>query len=327
MEKKLGMTICEKEQGMTVERYLFSCAGFSRAQIRSMKFRENGICLNGRRVRVTECLHAGDCLELLLEEDKTSFSRLASCPLPLQILYEDEDVLAVHKPAGIAVHPAHGHYADTLANRVMAYFEQKEERVQIRCIGRLDLETSGIVLFAKNQVAAARLWMQREKGQLEKQYLALCEGSFEKMPKGTVEASIAPLSGSLMKMCIHPGGKAAVTHFCVERQYERAALLRMQLETGRTHQIRVHMAYLGHPLVGDKLYGQGGADMERAALHAERMEFRQPFTGERIFIRAEIPEDMKQCLERQALEKDAQMSEGRGLLQYKVREERTIWNG
>ena len=207
----------------------------------------------------------------------------------------------------MAVHPSHGHYQDTLANQLAYYFRKNTQQVEIHSIGRLDLETSGIVLFAKHRAAAARLSRQREDGRLQKTYLAICSGIFAEK-NGTLNGAIALLPGSLMKMCVSKDGKPAVTHYQVQKQYMEAALVQLTLETGRTHQIRVHMADAGHPLIGDRLYfadtdQKADVDAEncftgikRAALHASRICFYQPFEGKRITVEAPFPEDMKKCL-------------------------------
>lgn len=309
MAKRLKMTISGEDSGKTIEAYLKTCGGFSKAQIKSMKFRENGICLNGIQSRVTEKVKEGDVLELLADDGSKNSDHLISHEIMPDVLYEDEDVIAVNKPAGIALHPSHGHYRDTLANQIAGYLRRKQEDVQVHSIGRLDKETSGVVLFAKNRIAAARLSKQRETGKLRKQYLALCKWPQECSENEHIEKErreheyriisepIAPLSGSLMKMCVHPEGKPAVTHYRVERCFKEAALLRLWLETGRTHQIRVHMAHLGCPLLGDLLYGSfENADLKRAALHAEILEFFQPFTGKKIQVKAKLPQDMKDYL-------------------------------
>ena len=306
MNKKTYL-IEKAEKGLTIQQYLKQIAGFSNAQIRSMKFTENGICLGGQRVRVTTRLSEGDVLEVLLETKSSSSAHLLSFEQMPDILYEDADVIAVNKPAGMAVHPSHGHYQDTLANQLAYYFRKNTQQVEIHSIGRLDLETSGIVLFARHRAAAARLSRQREDGRLQKTYLAICSGIFAEK-NGTLNGAIAPLPGSLMKMCVSKDGKPAVTHYQVQKQYMEAALVRLTLETGRTHQIRVHMADAGHPLIGDLLYFADTdqkadvdaencfAGIKRAALHASRICFYQPFEGKRITVEAPFPEDMKKCL-------------------------------
>lgn len=313
MNNKKLYSIEKTEEGMQIQKYLRE-AGFSKAQIRSMKFMEGGICLNGQRERVTAVLKAGDVLEVLLAMKEGASSHLLSLEKMPEILYEDEDVIAVNKPAGIAVHPSHGHYLDTLSNQLAYYFRMSGQRVEVHSIGRLDLETSGIVLFAKHRAAAARLSAQRETGVLQKQYLAICSGRFEQK-SGCKRGAIAPVPGSLMKMCVSESGKRAVTYFEVEKQYAHAALVRLELKTGRTHQIRVHMADAGHPLLGDRLYGiraeaqaetsaprpgegkQYGSQMQRAALHAGKMTFRQPFCEKEVTVTAPFPEDMQIRLE------------------------------
>ena len=217
MNKK-NYLIEKAEKGLTIQQYLKQIAGFSNAQIRSMKFTENGICLGGQRARVTTRLSEGDVLEVLLETKNSSSAHLLSFEQMPDILYEDADVIAVNKPAGMAVHPSHGHYQDTLANQLAYYFRKNTQQVEIHSIGRLDLETSGIVLFAKHRAAAARLSRQREDGRLQKTYLAICSGIFAEK-NGTLNGAIAPLPGSLMKMCVSKDGKPAVTHYQVQRQY------------------------------------------------------------------------------------------------------------
>ena len=205
MNKKTYL-IEKAEKGLTIQQYLKQIAGFSNAQIRSMKFTENGICLGGQRARVTTRLSEGDVLEVLLETKNSSSAHLLSFEQMPDILYEDADVIAVNKPAGMAVHPSHGHYQDTLANQLAYYFRKNTQQVEIHSIGRLDLETSGIVLFARHRAAAARLSRQREDGRLQKTYLAICSGIFAER-NGTLNGAIAPLPGSLMKMCVSKDGK------------------------------------------------------------------------------------------------------------------------
>lgn len=248
----------------------------------------------------------------------------------LEILYEDQDILAVNKPAGLVTHPSGSHYSDSLSNQVAAYFRSKDEPTKVRSIGRLDKETSGILLFARNQTAAARLQKQRENGISEKTYLAAVSGSMLEDTDGTFHAITTPLApdpDNRLKMVISPGSslpgsKPAVTLYSVLKSTApgsriSASLVMLRLKTGRTHQIRVHMASLGHPLLGDSLYHLSGTTnlFSRAALHAWKLKFHPPFpAGEttsgilssmpctenakkEISLEAPLPEDFKKFYE------------------------------
>lgn len=248
----------------------------------------------------------------------------------LEILYEDQDILAVNKPAGLVIHPSGSHYSDSLSNQVAAYFRSKDEPTKVRSIGRLDKETSGILLFARNQTAAARLQKQRENGISEKTYLAAVSGSMLEDTDGTFHAITTPLApdpDNRLKMVISPGSslpgsKPAVTLYSVLKSTApgsriSASLVMLRLKTGRTHQIRVHMASLGHPLLGDSLYHLSDTTnlFSRAALHAWKLKFHPPFpAGEttsgilssipctenakkEISLEAPLPEDFKKFYE------------------------------
>lgn len=276
--------VADMDAGRTAGNYL-TRLGFTKKQISRMKFFPDGITVNGEKVRVTKLLQAGDLLTVRLEEEARGSDHLEAEAGALEILYEDTDLIAVWKPAGLVVHPAHGHFQDTLSNRLCGYFRAKGEAVQIRSIGRLDADTSGILVFAKNQVAAQRLWRQREDGSFCKEYRANCEGVFEEEAQRRIQqidAPIAPAPGELMKMCVDPSGRRAVTRYRVLRQHASWAEVWLQLETGRTHQIRVHMEFIGHPLVGDPIYGNGKEGRTHAELCAFRARLRQPFSGEWI---------------------------------------------
>lgn len=248
----------------------------------------------------------------------------------LEILYEEQDILAVNKPAGLVTHPSGSHYSDSLSNQVAAYFRSKDEPTKVRSIGRLDKETSGILLFARNQTAAARLQKQRENGISEKTYLAAVSGSMLEDTDGTFHAITTPLApdpDNRLKMVISPGSslpgsKPAVTLYSVLKSTApgsriSASLVMLRLKTGRTHQIRVHMASLGHPLLGDSLYHLSDTTnlFSRAALHAWKLKFHPPFpAGEttsgilssmpctenakkEISLEAPLPEDFKKFYE------------------------------
>lgn len=288
MERNIKATVLTQA---TLEQFLRKEMGLTKRQISRAKYREKGICVNGIRSRVTAVLKPGDQVTVLLEEEGLESAQLVPGSGELRILYEDEDILAADKPPGLVVHPSHGHYEDSLSNIAAAYFRKKGISVRIRPVGRLDKDTSGIVLFAKNQVAAARLSEQKKSGEFRKEYLALIQGIPDPC-KGTVSTALMKDPESLMKMKTAENGLRAVTHYEVLQVYEAYSLVRVFIETGRTHQIRVHMASIGHPLLGDILYGTDRR-MERTALHAAGCCFRQPFTKKEIQLYAELPEDMK----------------------------------
>lgn len=330
MERILSGTVaCED----TLQNFLRNVLGLTRRQISQAKFRSRGIRVNGVQRRVTEKVRPQDLVEVLLEEAQTQSSQLCPGEMELNILFEDDDILAVDKPAGVVVHPSHGHYQDSLANAVRGYFARKGEYVKVRPVGRLDKETSGIVIFAKNQTAAARLAEQKNTGDFQKRYLALAEGWIDP-PEGTITIGISRDETTLMSMKTDPAGMRAVTHYKVldKGKYGieaegRFSLVELVIETGRTHQIRVHLASLGHPLLGDQIYGHGaaaasgdaaaktgpgddaakaesggdgpaakaGLNADRAALHAWECTFFQPFTGEQICLKAELPPLFRNC--------------------------------
>lgn len=291
MKKVLRETV---NQECMLREFLSHTLGLSRRQISRAKFRKGGILVNGAERTVRAALFPGDRVEVLLEEEDTGSTQLVPVSMPLQVLYEDEDVLAVVKPAGLVVHPSHGHFQDSLVNALAYYYQQKGIHVKLRPIGRLDKETSGIMIFAKNQTAAARLTRQKQEGRFEKVYLAIVRGVPEP-EEGTISAPIGPEPNTLMKMRVDEQGAPSVTVYKTLKILEDYALVQCIPQTGRTHQIRVHMAYIGHPLAGDQLYGirEQDAGFSHAALHAMYVTFDQPFTNEKISLVCDMPEDMK----------------------------------
>lgn len=291
MSRFYEITVTEKG---TVEMALRGQGGFTRKQISRAKFMENGIKKNGVRCRTSDQVLTGDRVEICLESNAESSDHLQDNLLKPEIIYEDQDILLVNKAAGVVTHPRGVHYGDTLANGVASYFRQKGEEHSIRPVGRLDRDTSGVVVFGKNQVAAARLQNQREKGKFGKIYLALACGKMETDGKvHRVELPVASDSQNHLKMQVDSRGKYACTDYQVLDSRDGISLVKLTLKTGRTHQIRVHMSAQGHPLVGDSLYGKAEEKIARAALHAWGVYMEHPITGERCTWTAPVPEDMK----------------------------------
>lgn len=329
MERYLEIKIASSKPD-TIGNLLKSEAGLTKRQISQAKFRPGGIQKNKKQCRVTETAQKGDVLRVCLETKETdsfllenwenkeqqawsssdqSSSNQGSQWKKLEILYEDQDLLVVNKPAGMVTHPSGGHYADSLSNQIAAYFRSKGEETRIRSIGRLDKETSGVLLFARNQVAAARLQKQREEGQLQKTYLAIARGNIDTGDNWyKISLPLAPDRENHLKMTVSPdgklpGSKTAVTYLKVLASCDEYTVIKVRLETGRTHQIRVHMASIGHPLLGDSLYDmpipeEAAEEKEkktkqfrRAALHAWKIRFIHPFTGEKMMFETPLPED------------------------------------
>ena len=284
--KKLELILDENTAFCTLESVMKSSLGLTRRQIRQAKFLEKGICVNGEKRRVSYVGKPGDRLTVCLGERTEGTGKVLPQEGSLEILYEDADILAVNKPGGMSCHPGRGHYKDSLGNLVAGLFEKRGEPCPIRIIGRLDKDTSGVVIFAKNQAAGARLGEQKAKGIFQKEYLGLVQGYLEN-PVGRVQEPIGKVPGEKLKMQVDKQGKRADTRYQVLDFLEGAAGVAWKISTGRTHQIRVHMAWLGHPVLGDVLYGDGENPwFPGLALHCRKALFCQPFTGEKIEILA-----------------------------------------
>lgn len=292
MKKKITRTVTPKDNNLKLAAFLKTTLHLTKNEISRAKFRENGICVNGKRQKTDTRLKTGDLVEVLLETGEETSETLSASAKAISVLYEDADVIVVDKPSGICVHPTSKNAADadTLANRLAYYLRSKREDSVIRIFGRLDKDTSGVVLAAKNRAAATRLEAQREKHILFKTYLAIADGVPEPAT-GIIRTPIMPDPQNRTRMRTHPEGKSAVTHYETLAVSKNRALIRLRLETGRTHQIRVHMASIGCPLVGDPLYGNREtlSPIDRTALHAQSIHFLQPFTGKEIQVTAPTP--------------------------------------
>lgn len=295
--RTLTYEITSENDGSKVLYFLKGKAGLSSRLIRSLKLVDDGIMLNGEHARTIDEIHTGDTITInipedalvedLSEYDGTDFG-------DLQILYEDEDILVVNKPAMLAIHPSHNHQGDTLANLIAAYLKSKGKRATFRAVGRLDKGTSGIVVCALNAFAANKL-----QGHIEKTYFAIPNGIYTE--DGTIEAPIYRPDPIKTVRVVDERGDYALTNYTVLNSGvlpdgTEASFVRVQIATGRTHQIRVHFAHLGTPLLGDTMYGERRDDICHQALHCGHAELLQPFTNCKIVIDAPLPQDMSEII-------------------------------
>lgn len=289
MNRIFHYQITENEQGTTVLDFLRK-KGFSRHILSSMKADKEALTRNGQRIGGREQLLAGDHFRVRLLETVDS-DGIVPVSMPLSILYEDEDILVINKPADMPVHPSIGNYTNTLANGVAAYLDAKDEHSPFRCINRLDRDTSGALILAKNAFSAAVLSTQMRNRQIRRTYLAVVEGITP--PNGTISAPISRVDDSVIERHVDfLRGEPAVTHYERLEVKNEHSLLEIHLETGRTHQIRVHMGYIGHPLPADYLYHPKYDCFKRQPLHSLQLEFRHPVTDKSMCLLAPVPEDM-----------------------------------
>ena len=289
MDRIFHYQITENEQGTTVLDFLRK-KGFSRHILSSMKADKEALTKNGQRIGGREQLLAGDYFRVRLLETVDS-DGIVPVSMPLSILYEDEDILVINKPADMPVHPSIGNYTNTLANGVAAYLDAKDEHSPFRCINRLDRDTSGALILAKNAFSAAVLSTQMRNRQIRRTYLAVVEGITP--PNGTISAPISRVDDSVIERHVDfLRGEPAVTHYERLEVKNEHSLLEIHLETGRTHQIRVHMGYIGHPLPADYLYHPEYDCFKRQPLHSLQLKFRHPVTDKSMCLLAPVPEDM-----------------------------------
>ena len=252
------------------------------------------ISINNNSIYKCEGLKDGDTVTVFICFEENS-SNIVPVKMNLDILYEDEGLLIVNKPSNMAVHPSCLHYDDTLSNGVKYYFNSIGLKRLIRPINRLDRNTSGIVIFAKNQYIQELLSRQMQQEIFKKYYIAICNGIFEQK-SGTLTFPIKRKEGSIIERCVCDNGESAITNYKVIKEFSNMSELLIDLETGRTHQIRVHMAHIGHFIIGDDLYGEKSNLINRQALHAYKVEFIHPISNKKIEIECSIPDDMLSIL-------------------------------
>ena len=288
-------TVTADEAGATVQEVLTGPMGISRRMIQKLT-RAKGIELNRRAPFLGRKVKAGDVVSARVHFEEEP--GLEPVDMPLSIVHEDGDVLVIDKPPFVLVHPTTPEQRETLSHGVAHHLAERGVRAKVRPVHRIDRDTSGLVLFAMSAVAHQRLDRQLREGGVGRVYLALVEGVVEG-DAGTVDAPIARDPRNPNLRAVRPGGEPARTRWRVAERYPRATLLVLELDTGRTHQIRVHMAHLGHPVLGDRQYGRRGVDLiRRQALHASRLTFHHPASGEALAFEAPLPPDISAAIDR-----------------------------
>lgn len=271
--------------------------GFSRHLLTYLRHHDSTLFLNQEPVFTNHSLKKGDELTAVFTDEVPSVSIVPN-PMDLNIVFEDEDILVVNKPPFLPIQPSIGHYEHTLGNAVVAYYDAQGIPFVYRCVNRLDRNTSGLVVIAKNMASSAILYDEMKSRRIHRTYLTVVHGQISKA--GTIDAPIKRRTASLIERCVDlEDGQRAVTHYSpVSYQPSNdTTALTVNLETGRTHQIRVHMAYIGHPVVGDSLYGDRQSDyITRQALHSLKLEFMHPITRETLHFEAPLPDDIRSLL-------------------------------
>lgn len=292
MERIIHYTIQEPQ---TVKQFL-KVQGYSSQNLIQLKKDPAAILRNGEACLLNARLTPGDLLTIRICETQTS-EKIPPVELPLDILYEDEDLLVINKPANMPIHPSLNHYTNSLANALAWYFQEQGTAFVFRCINRLDRDTSGLTIVAKHMVSAGILSSMVANREIHREYLAIASGIVTPAC-GTIDAPIARKEGSIIERTVDfAAGEHAVTHYQTLQAQNGHTLLSLHLETGRTHQIRVHMKYLGFPLIGDYLYHPDTSLISRQALHSHRLRFRHPITKEFMEFTAPLPPDMAQVLQ------------------------------
>lgn len=289
MKKEL---IVEMEQPKRIDAYISENTEYSRTAVQRL-IEENKITVNGKKEKSSYKVQNGDKIEI--EEEPAKEIELKAQDIPLEILYEDNDMIVVNKPKGMVVHPANGNPDGTLVNAIMSICKDSLSGIggEIRpgIVHRLDKNTSGAIIIAKNDKAHINLSEQLKNHEIKKTYIALVRGVV-KENNATINMPIGRSKKDRKKMDVDKNGKEAITHFKVLKRYKDCTLLEINIETGRTHQIRVHLSHIGYPIIGDEVYSNGKNkwNIEGQCLHAKSLDFMHPITGKQMHIEAELPE-------------------------------------
>lgn len=294
MNRTIDYIIDKENEGLRIELYL-KRRGYSHQNLVTIKHMPESILLNGKFSYMNQKLSAGDRLTVKISETKSS-EKIPPIHLPLSIVYEDEDIIVINKPAGMPIHPSLNNYTNSMANALAWYYEEQGKPFIFRCCNRLDRDTSGLTVVSKHLVSGNILSSMVSRREFHREYLAIVRGHVTP-ESGTINAPLARKPGTIIERAVDwEHGETAITHYKVVDQKNGHSLVSLKLETGRTHQIRIHMKYLGYPLVGDYLYNPDMEYISRQALHSHKIAFTHPITGEPMEFTVPLPEDMQAVL-------------------------------
>ena len=295
MNRNIDYIIDEDSAGLRVEQFLRR-KRYSGQNLSEIKRMPKSILVNGVHYYMRQELSKGDHLQVRICETQNS-EKIPPTKLPLDIIYEDEDLLVLNKPAGMPIHPSLNNYTNSIANALAYYFQSQGKPFIFRCCNRLDRDTSGLTIVSKHLVSGSILSDMTKYREVHREYLAIARGSVTPS-EGTIQAPLGRKNGTIIERTVDwEHGEDAVTHYKVVKEANGHSLVSLRLETGRTHQIRIHMKYLGYPLIGDYLYNPDMEYMTRQALHSHHMEFTHPITGEHMSFTAPLPEDMARVMQ------------------------------
>ena len=295
MNRTINYQIDKTAAGLRVEQFL-KRKGYSSQNISSIKHMPESILVNGVHYYMRQELAEGDSLSVRISETKCS-DKIPPVELPLDIVYEDEDIIVLNKPAGMPIHPSLNNYYNTMANALAWYYQEQDKPFIFRCCNRLDRDTSGLTVVAKHLVSAGILSSMTGRREVHREYPAIASGHVTP-EAGTISAPLGRKPGTIIERMVDwDNGETAITHYHVVKTTRHYSLVALKLETGRTHQIRIHMKHLGYPLIGDYLYNPDIRHISRQALHSHKLSFCHPITGEMMSFTAPLPDDMQAALD------------------------------
>jgi 23S rRNA pseudouridine1911/1915/1917 synthase len=294
MSRSLTYEVKLDGDGIKIREYMTEFLSFSGRFTRNAAM-DKRIKVNGSIVKLNYKLKQGDIIEVVVEKEESQ--NIIPENLHIEIVYEDDDLLVVNKRPFMVVHPTKSHQTGTLSNGILFHFQQNNEKSIVRLVSRLDMDTSGLIMVAKNQFAHMNLAKSMEENKIIKSYLALVHGTVTPQ-EGTIDLPIGRPSEDSIKRVVCENGQKSITHYKTREKYNGAALLELTLETGRTHQIRVHLSHIGNPIYGDLLYGveEDRNLINRQALHAYKLTIPHPRTGEALILESDIPKDIKDLI-------------------------------